>query len=264
MEEVYIKNWKALFELDIADSTSFYRGQSDANWPLESSLRRSAEGKHYQDDVNNNEFWCLREFKRRSPSYLDRIPNDGDYIAWLSLMQHHGTPTRLLDFSHSFYVACYFALRDATSDAAVWSIDYSWLNSIATSCFNIELNGLRDEGDDSVYSHTNNLLSRELKTASGSGEKCPLGVVFVDPTFLHRRLASQQGLFLVPLNIEVGFMENLENHTQKYPRQFRKIVLSHDMKEEAIAHFRSMNITEETLFADLDGLAREIKNKELY
>ena len=33
-------------------------------------------------------------------------------LEWLALMQHYGTPTRLLDFTRSPYVACYFALEE--------------------------------------------------------------------------------------------------------------------------------------------------------
>lgn len=264
MEEIQVSSWKELFELELTDSAMFYRGQSDASWPIESSLRRHSLGTDYEEDINNREYWCLRQFVRRAPGYLERSPADGDYIAWLSLMQHHGTPTRLIDFSHSFYVACYFALRDAKTDAAVWAIDYSWLNNIAEKSFKIKLSGLRDEWDDTIYQQTNQLLSRELKTAAPSGKQCPRGVVFVDPMFSHRRLASQQGLFLVPLDIDVSFMDNLTHHKQMHPWQFRKVVLQYGMRDEALMHLRAMNITEESLFPGLDGLAREIRDRELY
>lgn len=42
-------------------------------------------------------------------------------------MQHHGTPTRLLDFTQSIYIAMYFALIDSTTDACIWAINDLWL-----------------------------------------------------------------------------------------------------------------------------------------
>lgn len=43
-------------------------------------------------------------------------------MEWLALMQHHGAPTRLLDFTWSPYVAAFFALERATENAAIWAI----------------------------------------------------------------------------------------------------------------------------------------------
>ena len=45
----------------------------------------------------------------------------------VSTMQHHGAPTRLLDFTYSVYVAAYFALENADSDGcAVWAVNGPW------------------------------------------------------------------------------------------------------------------------------------------
>jgi len=46
-------------------------------------------------------------------------------------MQHHGAPTRLLDFSWSPYVAAFFALEAATRDSAVWAVNSGNLQSYA-------------------------------------------------------------------------------------------------------------------------------------
>ena len=51
-----------------------------------------------------------REFRRAYHDYATHIPSQGSVIEWLALMQHHGAPTRLLDFSYSVYVAAYFPL----------------------------------------------------------------------------------------------------------------------------------------------------------
>jgi len=41
-------------------------------------------------------------------------------------MQHHGAPTRLLDFSYSIYVAAYSAMESADGDSALWAVDGLW------------------------------------------------------------------------------------------------------------------------------------------
>ena len=64
-----------------------------------------------------------RQFRRAFHHYADNIPRPDDAMEWLSLMQHHGAPTRLLDFTWSPYVAAFFALYRATADAAVWAFN---------------------------------------------------------------------------------------------------------------------------------------------
>src|SRR5262249_26893198 len=63
-----------------------------------------------------------RIFRRKSHLFLVDAPQD-DEVEWLALMQHHGAPTRLLDFTWSPYVAAFFALERATEGAAVWAVN---------------------------------------------------------------------------------------------------------------------------------------------
>ena len=63
------------------------------------------------------------EFQRRAHHYLNDVPPLGECIEWLALIQHYSGPTRLLDFTHSPYVAAFFAMEKAEHDAVVWAID---------------------------------------------------------------------------------------------------------------------------------------------
>ena len=71
----------------------------------------------------------LREFQVKAPLHMDvsRLPVDQKF-SWLSEAQHHGIPTRLLDFTYSPFVALYFALRGQpehceSRPAALWPIN---------------------------------------------------------------------------------------------------------------------------------------------
>src|SRR4026209_85575 len=91
-----------------------FRGQGDAKWPLRSALSRHIiVSKVCRDAWPLQEERIRRIFERKSHLHLTRPPGD-DELEWLALMQHHGAPTRLLDFTWSPYVAAFFALERAS------------------------------------------------------------------------------------------------------------------------------------------------------
>jgi hypothetical protein len=73
------------------------------------------------DQAPNLEMQILREFLRRINNYQEHFRST-DTLECLSFIQHFGGPTRLLDWTYSFYIAAFFALSSATLDsqAAIW------------------------------------------------------------------------------------------------------------------------------------------------
>src|SRR6266699_5380093 len=99
-----------------------FRGQRDALAPLFSALSRYFMA--FQVDPRawpEQEKRILRIFKRKAIHFLQHVPDRDDDFQWLALMQDHGAPTRLLDFTWSPYVAAFFALQSTTHDGGIWA-----------------------------------------------------------------------------------------------------------------------------------------------
>jgi hypothetical protein len=101
-----------------------YRGQPDVNFGLVTKLDREEfkafTGSGPVKDRRDLERQLLDQFRRRSRPVAQIEPRD----AWelIALAQHHGLPTRLLDWTTNPLVALYFAVNRNSSDtdAAVW------------------------------------------------------------------------------------------------------------------------------------------------
>lgn len=98
----------------------FYRGQSQ-DWPLVPSIGRLGNGGF--EVLREFEKMILSEFRRLSSPYLRKVPNTPS--EWILHAQHHGLPTRLLDWTANPLKALYFAVEDKqnNNDGVVWSWD---------------------------------------------------------------------------------------------------------------------------------------------
>jgi len=228
-----------------------FRGQRDANWELVTNLQRP--GLRLLPEQAEREFH--REFTHGAHNYLSANEMPQTMLEWLALMQHHGTPTRLLDWTESPFVACYFALEEAVDcrgSCAVWAVDLPWVAARAGAA--IQRVG---DGEFAQFKLKKLWQSEEFKRLVLDGRLTM--VVPALPRRRNRRLVAQQGLFLVPANLGVSFLENLGDGTPDIEGRVVKIVLRNSMREEALDELALMNINRATLFPGLDGFAQSLK-----
>src|SRR5262245_2749413 len=220
-----------------------FRGQSDERYSLKTSIERLPSIKTGNSEVGENarpllEYTILKRFQRQARNFsLGYIPDDKDMLGWLSLLQHHGAPTRLLDWTRSPFVACFFALDGARSDAAVWALDHVWaknlgrrrLQEILTTEVIAKLPSGREE--ETVL----RVIVEGGSDLSNLFRRGPRFVMPIEPSIANPRVALQHGLFVFPGDITSSFMENMQEQADADAHQrFVKIVLPVTWRAEVL------------------------------
>ncbi len=247
-EQLYAESWHE--ELGRFRSTYVFRGVSDASFTLNTSISRLG------DPYDMLEAPLLRSFRKYAyHAHLDITPSDrADSVwHWLALAQHHGLPTRLLDWTYSPYVAAHFATADPESfdvDASIWCLDYSETNHLLPP----KLKHILDKENTPVF--TSQMLNRAATTleefdALGEAEF----VVFLEPSSLDNRIVNQFALFSL-MSSATG---NLDEWLAEHPQVFRRITIPAGLKWEVRDKLDQANITERVLFPGLDGLSQWLK-----
>ncbi|MFZ1730013.1 MAG: FRG domain-containing protein [Bacteroidota bacterium] len=99
--------------------TVIFRGVRSTDHKLVPKIGRYKKFKKSGDTLSE-ERYMLRLFKEQSVRYMTTIPDNK--WEWLAIMQHHGMPTRLLDWTRNPLVAAYFAVRsEHNGDSCVYA-----------------------------------------------------------------------------------------------------------------------------------------------
>src|SRR5262249_12935652 len=158
--------------------------------------------------------------KRKAIHFLDNVPDRSDDFEWLALMQDHGAPTRLLDFTWSPYVAAFFALHNATGEGVIWA------------CNPAEIEKMKQVEVDKRGGFRNSFLS-------GSGSFVWLG----EPHAMNRRLIAQSGTFLVPGMLDKSIEEILKEYPNPKDTLIKFILPADKIREKGMRELYRMNIT---------------------
>lgn len=269
-KEIWVRSWTELMEHLYADSWNAslkrhrprhaFRGQCRADGLLIPSLMRM--GAHY----GTIEKLLLNDFRQYAPSNL--WPGNSLWN-WLAVAQHHGLPTRLLDWTYSPYVALHFATSDVGTDlpvkeGAVWCIDYGETNKHVPDKLAMKMEEYRK----SVFSVS--LLDEVVPTLEEFDNlQAETFVIFMEPPSLDERIINQVALFSILsspkenrneapelLSMEATLDEMEKRDGGDGPALYKKIIIPAELKWEIRDKMDQANITERVLFPGLDGLSR--------
>jgi len=249
-----------------------------SKWNLKTSLERACRTFYKQDHLIRApyiEYILTREFRRRYHNHRVGIP-DPVGIEWLSLMQHYGAPTRLLDFTYSFFIAAYFAMEkpcegsyEESSPHAIWAIRDKWakdegIKLLKKSCKDVrylenEQNERQWELQQPFFESLLNLDVDDPEERCKRSKNNPLCVFPVNAMKLNERSTIQQGVFLCAGNVTKTFEENLKKMDGFEDREnLAKLELASSIRLEALERLHAMNINRASLFPGLEGFAQSL------
>ena len=233
-----------------------FRGERTTSWQPKTSLERCCDRLGVRAGLRRTiERRIIREFRRAFHQFSPRVPDSESIVEWLSIMQHHGAPTRLLDFTYSVYVAAYFALEDAESDAdsVVWALDGPWALQRAAAL-------LKNAGKERTDSMFKPFMDNDEKLAESLFMTTPYvaAVWPINPFRLNERLRVQQGAFLIQGDISKSFLTNLRALSKDPTDNIVRIVIPEALRIQALRGLWSMDISRAALFPGLDGFAKSL------
>jgi hypothetical protein len=170
----------------------------------------------------------MRDFVRMSIPYLD-LRNISHLEQW-TIAQHHGLPTRFLDWTENPLIAAYFATENSGErDVVIYAMDKTQFNVIF------------EQEDTDIFS-----LPEEDK------------VVFYTPSYFHPRIIAQKGVFTIHASPTTPLDKTrINNHNCKIER----IIIKNNIVPEFIHNLDWFGINRSFIYPGLDGLAYHLDSK---
>jgi len=227
-----------------------YRGQACSEWELASSLERSPFLLGIDPAIETT---LVAEYRRVFPSMAGSHQQPNSTLEWLAFLQHHGTPTRLIDFTRSPYIAAYFAFQEEHDEedgrVAIWCLDKIRFYQAAIYL-------LKEEFGIAMWNKRNYFFTSDAFEDLFDHEVACV-MPFELPRLNERQL-GQQAVFLAamspgtPLAGQLSFLDR-----QKKPIM-NKVTIPRSERKTALRDLMKMNVTHATLFPGFDGFSRSL------
>ncbi len=247
--EALANEWEdKFFEPGLGYPSIWYRGQSRDLPQQPGVLRSKFLSSCDADEIKmqpvgqrlwNKEKTLNRQFRRMSSSL---IPAGSDVVSLYFLAQHHGFPTRLMDWTMNPMSALYFATSSSIDeDGVIFVMNAKDLGPLAE---------MRDSKVKQVVSAVFDDHSVKFKST----------IIPILPDLYAGRMLQQSSCFTLhtpPLKLNHG---NVQSITPAPILKLEKYFVPKEVKNKLRLTLRRLGVTDATLFPDLDHVASEIKN----
>ncbi len=227
-------------------SLHIYRGMPNAEFKIVTSLRRICKEKRdFLEPV------ILANFTKYAAMEDPTIETS----VWRQMIlgQHHGLPTRLLDWSFSPLAGLHFAVSEKNldemdkHDCVVWRIDVDELHAMLPEKYQ----QIMQKEKTTVFS------LKMLQEACAGPEEYDRdmqgqAMLIVEPPSIEQRIINQYSFFsIIPLEMEdvVEFLNERTNNTVKY-------IIKKELRWQVRDLLDQLNISERIVYPGLDGLSQ--------
>lgn len=237
----------------------WFRGVSRASYELVPSLYRHPS---INDSVEllQKEAKLVTRFRERAQPMVGR-PLPDDRLEMMFLMQHHGMPTRLLDWSENAFIALFFALSNVDKSEDGKSVGASCVWILKPALWNRKVQEHIGYPGDPFSVGDPRLVNGYINVEGGNGLMAkPVAVYGVHNS---PRIVSQRGVFTLfgtsNIPMEKVFKED------NFPDDcLTKLEFKGGYQDELFKELVSAGVIDSTVYPDLDGLARELRRSHGY
>jgi len=238
-------------EIALTLRQSWFRGHTRQHRTLVPGIFRPHYNETYRALVPDYEASIYRSFRRRAPAILERIPPPEDDEGWLFVMQHHGSPTRLLDWTENALAALYFAVSgDFGHTGELWALYPPALNALSG------IDDFPQPGHPVRRFLAGSPQHSEPQTLTALGiDSLPIDPIAIAPTLTFPRMVAQRSVFTIHPPPQKGHTIDALLSSKK---QLVRYTIPADSKGHLLHDLRLLGVTRATLFPDLDSLSSSI------